>query len=154
MKVLPIGLGLAGIALLGFAIGLGIWAGMPPNPLTTLLILVGQAMVLPKLVYLLLFGQVIWIAVLGLGVLKGRSEPDTTALTILSFAPPGLGLAATLLSCLYVHVAMENTHTTELRVVAPSLAEALAPFAIGLLVGAAAAMLRVKAVDRPKPASA
>ena len=141
MKVLPIVLGLAGIALLGSAIGLGIWAGMPANPLTTLGILTGQAGSISKLVYLILAAQAVWIAVLA--VRRGSGD-DPTVLTILTFVPPGLGLAAALLAGLSIRIAMTQTHTTELIVIAPGVAEAMTILAVGLLVGAAAAALKVR----------
>ena len=147
MRVLPIGLGLAGIALLSSAIGLAIWAGMPSNPLTTLGILTGQAGPISKLVFVLLIAQAIGIAVLAVRAATGRGSSDPTALTILSFVPPGLGLAATLFGGLAIRVAVERTHTTELVVVAPSLAEVMTPLAFGLLVGTAAAALRARQVQ-------
>ncbi len=60
--------------LLVGAIGLGIWAGMPANPLTTFGFLVLSAGPLTKLTYLLLTGLGIRIAVLAAtGLAKGRS---------------------------------------------------------------------------------
>ncbi|MBO9559051.1 MAG: hypothetical protein J7515_10750 [Caulobacter sp.] len=144
MKSLPWSLGLAGGALLVGAVGLGIWAGMPANPLTTLGLLVLSAGALTKLIYLVLIGLAIWIAALGVACLtKGRAD-DPSLLSTLSLLPPGLGLAATLFSALSIARAMQATHTTELIVIAPSLAEALAPLAVGLLLGALAATLRAR----------
>ena len=151
MKVLPIVLGLAGIALLGSAIGLAIWAGMPANPLTTLGILTWQTGAISKFVYLILAAQAAWIAVLA--VRRGSGD-DPTVVTILTFVPPGLGLAAALLAGLSIRIAMAQTHATELIVIAPSLAEAMTILAIGLLVGAAAAALNARSATEAGQAPA
>ncbi len=144
MKSLPWILGVTGGVVLAGALGLGIWAGMPANPLTTFGILVLSAGILTKMVYLGLVGLAIWIAALGVACLtKGRAD-DPSALAILSFLPPGLGLSATLLAALSIARAMQATHTTELVVIAPSLAEALAPLGVGLMLGAAPVALRLR----------
>ncbi len=65
-------------------------------------------------------------------------------MTILSLLPPGLGLISTLLTALAILQAMRNTNTSDLFVIAPGVAEALAPLAVGLLLGAAAAALRAR----------
>ncbi|KQY35582.1 hypothetical protein ASD38_03215 [Caulobacter sp. Root487D2Y] len=144
MKIAPIVLGVGGALLLVGAIGLGIWAGMPANPLATLGILVLSAGALTKLVYLVLFGLGIWIAILGATSLaKGRSG-DPSLLSVLTLLPPGLGLLATLLTGLSIVRAMQNTHTSDLFVIAPSLAEALAPLGVGLLLGAVPAALKAR----------
>jgi hypothetical protein len=154
MKVLPWVLGVAGIALLASAIGLGIWAGMPANPLATLWILISQGSALSKLVYLLMVGLAIW-----LGLASRSASVATSIFTVLVFLPLGLGLAATLLAGLSVRMAMVETHTTDLMVIAPSLADALTPLAVGLLLAAAAAAARRKsspsggaAISPPDPA--
>jgi hypothetical protein len=144
MKNAPVVLGSSGALLLVGAIGLGIWAGMPANPLATFGLLVLSAAPLTKLIYLLLTGLGIWIAVLGVASLaKGRSDAPS-ALSILSLAPPGLGLAATLLTALSIVRAMQATNTSDLFVIAPSVAEALAPLGVGLLLGAVAAALKAR----------
>ena len=144
MKIAPVVLGVGGALVLVGAIGLGIWAGMPANPLATFGILVLSAGPLTKLVYLLLTGLGIWIAVLGVTSLaKGRSG-DPSLLSILSLLPPGAGLLATLLTGLAIVRAMRNTNTSDLFVIAPGLAEALAPLGVGLLLGAVAAALKAR----------
>lgn len=149
MKIAPIVLALLGAFLLVLAIALGIWAGMPANPLATLKILVLSSGPFAKLAYLLLTVLGIWITILIVAwFAKGRRSSDPSALALLSLAPPGLGLAATLMTAVSVVTAMQRTRTTELMVVAPSLAEALAPLAIGLLLGAAAAALKARAAAR------
>lgn len=143
MKVMAIVLGVAGAALLVFAIGLGAWAGMPANPLTILGILLGQASSVSKLVLILLAIQAIVILIIGVPRLtKPKGDGDRSVLALFSFVPPGLGLAASLLAGLSVMIAMQQTHTTSLMVIAPSLAEALTPLALGLLIGALAATLQ------------
>jgi len=145
MKVAPVVLGLSGVTILVVAIGLGIWAGMPANPLATLAILVLQAGALAKLFYLLLTGLGIWIAVLGVSVLtKGRSG-DPSLPGILALLSMGLGLLATLLAGISIGRAMQQTNTSDLMVIAPSLAEALTPLAIGLLLGAFATACQARA---------
>jgi hypothetical protein len=146
MKIAPVVLALLGAFLLVLAIALGIWAGMPANPLATLKILVLSSGPFAKLAYLVLTFLGIWIAILVVAwFAKGRRSSDPSALALLSLAPPGAGLAATLMTALSIGRVMQQTHTTELMVIAPSLAEALAPLAIGLLLGAAAAVLKAKA---------
>lgn len=149
MKALPWVLGVAGAGLLVTAVGLGIWAGMPANPLATLWILISQAGPLSKLAYLLLTGVAIWI-----GLLAPRPSRDPSALMVLGLLAPGLGLAASLMAGLTIRIVMVQTHTTELMVIAPSLAEALAPFSIGLLLGAVALALKAKAATGAEPAPA
>ena len=144
MKIAPVVLGLGGALLLVGATGLGIWAGMPANPLTTFGILVLSAGPMVKLAYLLLTGLAIWLAVLGVTSLaKGRAE-NPSALSILSLAPPGVGLLATLYTVLVILRVMQDTHTSDLIVIAPSLAEALAPLGVGLLLGAVATTLKAR----------
>jgi len=144
MKIAPVVLGVGGVLVLAGAIGLGTWAGMPANPLATFGILVLSAGPLTKLVYLLLTGLGIWIAALCVASLaKGRSD-DPSLLSILSLLPPGLGLLSTLLTGLAIVQAMRNTNTRDLFVIAPGVAEALAPLGVGLLLGAVAAVLRTR----------
>lgn len=143
MKIVAIVLGLAGAGLLVFAIVLGIWAGMPANPLTTLGILTVQTSSVSKLALMLLAMQAIVILITAVPrLIKRQSEGDGSLLTVFSLVAPGLGLAASLLAGLSVLIAMQQTHTTNLMVIAPSLAEATTPLALGLLVGALAAALR------------
>jgi hypothetical protein len=143
MKVAAIVLGASGAGLLVFAVALGIWAGMPANPLTTLGILLGQASSVTKLVLLLLAIQAIVILIVAVPrLIKPERDGDRSLLTAFSFVPPGLGLAASLLAGLSVLIAMQQANTTNLTVIAPSLAEAMTPLALGLLVGALAATLR------------
>jgi hypothetical protein len=145
MKIAPTALGVGGAVFLVGAIGLGIWAGMPANPLATLGILVLSAGPLTKLVYLLLTGLGICIAVLGvMSLAKGRTS-DPSLLSLLSLLPPGAGLFATLLTTLSIVRAMQATHTRDLFVIAPGLAEALAPLGVGFLLGAVAAALKARA---------
>jgi hypothetical protein len=142
MKIAPVALGVGGALLLAGAIGLGIWAGMPANPLATLGILVLSAGPLTKLAYLLLTGLGVWIAVLGVTSLARGRTGDPSLLSVLSLLPPGVGLFATLLTTLSIARAMQATQTSDLFVIAPGLAEALAPLGVGLLLGAVAAALK------------
>jgi len=143
MKVAAIVLGVSGAALLVFAIALGAWAGMPANPLTMMGILLGQASPVTKLVLILLAVQAVVILIVGVSrLIKTTRDADPTLLTVFSLLPPALGLATSLLAGLSVVIAVQQTHTTSLMVVAPSLAEAMTPLALGLLVGALAATLR------------
>jgi hypothetical protein len=144
MKIAPVALGVGGALLLAGAIGLGIWAGMPANPLATLGILVLSAGPLTKLAYLLLTGLGVWIAVLGVTSLARGRTGDPSLLSVLSLLPLGVGLFATLLTTLSIARAMQATQTSDLFVIAPSLAEALAPLGVGLLLGAVAAALKAR----------
>jgi len=132
MKIGAIVLGLSGAVLLAGAAGLAIWAGMG-SPLVTLYILISEASAVSKLVYLVMLGLAVWLAIVGT-----RREPDRSMLIVLGLIPPGLGLAATLIAVLSVWIAMQQTHVTALFVIAPTLAEGLTPLAFGLLLGGAA----------------
>ena len=142
MRILPWAFGVAGVLLLGLAIGLGIWAGMPANPLTALGLIVGYSGAFSKLFYPFLAGLAIWVLVLVALRLAGRPLKDQSLPTILSLVPPAIGLAVLLLTGLTILRVSAQTHTTDLVVIAPSLAEAITPFAFGLLIGAVAATLK------------
>jgi hypothetical protein len=66
----------------------------------------------------------------------------------------GLAFAAliTLQRLSVIRMAMERTRTTNLQVIAPSLAESLVPFALALLIAAIAAW-KVASVRKPSPAA-
>lgn len=132
MKIGAIVLGFSGALLLAGAMGLAIWAGMG-NPLATLWILITEAGAISKLVYLVMLGFAIWLA-----IVATRGAPDRSMLIVLGLIPPGLGLAATLIAGLSVWIAMQQTHVTALFIIAPALAESLTPLAFGLLLGGAA----------------
>lgn len=142
MKIWPWALGVAGVLSLGLALGLAIWAGMPPNPLTALGLIISYSGAFSKLGYPLLAILAIWLLVLVALWLAGRPPKDPSLLTVLTLAPMGIGLAVCLLTSLATVRAMAETHTTRLIVIAPSLAEALTPLAFGLLIGAVAATIR------------
>lgn len=141
MKATAIILGLGGILLVLSAIALGAWAGMPANPLAVLGILLSQAGPLAKLVLLWLAVLAVVIAIMGAARrARGGRSGNRSRLTVLSVMAPGLGLASTVLSCLTIRGLMERTGVSDLRIIAPSLAEAIMPLGLGLLVGAAAAL--------------
>lgn len=142
MRILPWTFGVVGVLLLSLAIGLGIWAGMPANPLTALGLIVGYSGALSKLCYPLLAGLAIWALVLVALRLAGRTLKDQSLLTILSLVPPAIGLSVSFLTGLTILRVAAQTHTTDLVVIAPSLAEAITPLAFGLLIGAVAATLK------------
>ncbi|MDR7118588.1 hypothetical protein [Caulobacter sp. BE254] len=148
MRILPWAFGAAGMLLLGLAIGLGIWAGMPANPLTALRLIVGYSGALSKLCYPLLAGLAIWTLVLVALRLAGRPLKDLSLLTILSLVPPAIGLVVLLLTGLIILRVAAQTHTTDLIVIAPGLAEAITPFAFGLIIGAVAATLKAAPTGR------
>ncbi|PTS88166.1 MULTISPECIES: hypothetical protein [unclassified Caulobacter] len=145
MKVAAVAFSVLGTGLLGFAYGLAVWAGMPANPLATLGMLLGYSGALIKLALMVLGLQL--IAILAVAVprlLKPSVDPDRSLLTVFSFLPPGVGLAASLLDGLTILNVMQRTNTTSLMVIAPSLAEAIMPLALGLLIGALAAVALVR----------
>ena len=83
----------------------------------------------------------------------GRSGgADRGALIGVSLAGVGLGLLATAFGFMTIWIVMKRTHTTHLRVVAPSAAEDLMPIAMGLTIAAICGLGIL--FGRPKPRSA
>jgi hypothetical protein len=67
------------------------------------------------------------------------SDSRSSAMAVFAWTGPLLGLAGALFYAMIIWVAVQRTHITRFVVVAPSLAEAMLPLALGLLVGALAA---------------
>ncbi len=78
------------------------------------------------------------VIVLGLIGLARPAQPVSPFLTFMSWGGPLLGLLAGLREGSVIWFAVQMTHTTNFRVVAPSIVEALAMPAIGLVAGALA----------------
>lgn len=141
MKLLAIVLSLLGLALLCTAVALAQWAYMRGGPAALLWSLFldlppsSKVLAIPLLIYAPI------VLILGCAQLRkgGESGPSSTLLT-LSVVPVGAGLMVAALQGLNVYIAVERTHTTNLRVIAPSVAEAVLLIALGLLAGAAAAI--------------
>jgi hypothetical protein len=78
------------------------------------------------------------VLVLGLMSLAKRAAPAAPFLAFMTWGGPLLGLLAGLREGSVIWFAVQMTHTTNFRVVAPSIVEALAMPAIGLVAGALA----------------
>jgi hypothetical protein len=79
------------------------------------------------------------VIVLGLvGLAKPAAQATSPFLAFMSWGGPLLGLLAGLREGSVIWFTVQMTHTTHFRVVAPTLVEALAMPAIGLLAGALA----------------
>ncbi len=132
----------AGLMLL--VIALTLWlcqvAGMPVRFLYLDSFIVVQA------VEIFLVLGLILIAVLP----NGRGQLSGLLKAMLWFEL-GFSILASLYGLMSVQAGMAATHTTNLRVIAPGLAESLVPLAIGLLIATVAAW-KVASARKPSPA--
>lgn len=104
-----------------------------------LLRLVLDAHPLPKtgMIYLLIL--IPMIVGLGIGgsagsiVYNAKKSRIPRILMVIGATAAGVGFLLSLLNWLNIGIAIENTHTTSFRVVAPSLASSLMPLGIGLV---------------------
>ena len=132
MKTIGLLLGLAGIAVFGAIAWLASYAGYL-NPVGLVL----DSLALAKQIDVSLMGLLIVILVGGATARSSMSD----FLRVVGWVAPGLGILGTAHSGAAVLIAMEHTHLTRLMVTAPSIAEALAPVALGLMVGGLALLL-------------
>jgi hypothetical protein len=130
---------LALAALAGVAIGLLIWtdryAGVPLG----LWIYVFAS--LTSQIFDILLALMLAVA-LAIGLVRlagGRGGQPSPVLNFLSWGGPLFGLLAGAREGSIIWVAIQMTHTTSFRVVAPTVAEALLMPVLGLLAGAVAA---------------
>lgn len=139
MKLLPLALGAA--ALLAFAAIIGLAAYSEILQYLPSLFL--DAFLITKL------AVVVLLALLGLvALLPNRSGQAGGILTIMGLLAAGFGLMATLLAASNIMRAVAETGTRDLKVLGPSLAEALMPLAVGLL---AAFLATARAGGRTAP---
>lgn len=107
-----------------------------------------DAFVLTKMIEMLLLLGLVPVAVVPNG--KGQTSGFLKVALWLSLA---LGALATLQSVLNTWGAVQRTHTNNLQVVAPSLAEGLVPLGLGLLIAAIAAWKVASAKPRSPAAN-
>jgi len=125
--------------LAAIAFGLMIWmaryAGVPAGAW-----IFAASSLTSKLFDLLLAMMLAVVFVVGLVRLAGRrGAEESGVLRLLSWVGPLFGLLAGAREGSIIWVAVQMTHTTSFRVVAPSVAEALLMPMLGLLAGALAA---------------
>jgi hypothetical protein len=144
MKFAPVAFGLSGLLALITAYGLGVWAGMPVNPLTMVSILASHGGFVTRMTIVLLIGLGLWIMVLGALIFAKGRIGDTSLLSTLSLLPPGLGVVSMLLTGLAVFQGIQRTNTSDLFLIAPGLVEPITPLGFGLLLGAIATWLRAR----------
>lgn len=110
----------------------------------------------PTLKVALLLIAIVGVAALAVGApqLK-KAEADGSLLWSLAIGAPALGLLAATRQGLIIRQAMTITHTTNLKVIAPSLAEAALVAGAGLMVGAlGATLIAAIAMQRARSAAA
>lgn len=139
MKPFPLALGV--LTLTGFAAIIGLWL-YSTMPITTLLYVFVDAELITKMVDML----VMLMLAGALFLPKGRRGE---LLMIVGWLALGLGLLGTLFKASMIMRAIQMTGTTNLRVIAPGLAEGLLPVTLGLLTMTIAA---VRAGKRPAEA--
>lgn len=134
MKPLPLVLAFLTVAAGAAIVGLAGLAGVP------LVDLFPDAGLMTMLATVLLVLILIAAVIIGL---VSRRAPDagqegSFMLKLIIWIAVLLGALATAQALVFVQINVAQTHTTNLKVVAPSLAEALIPLTIGLLAGAIA----------------
>ena len=137
MKPVPLALGAATLAALAAIVGVAAYSEI----LQYLPFLFLDANLITKLATFLL------LAVLGLvTLLPNRSGQASGVLSIMAMLAIGFGLLATLYDASNIARAVAATGTNDLKVLGPSLAEALMPLTVGLL---AATVATARAGKRP-----
>jgi hypothetical protein len=124
-------------ATLAAAIGIATYAEIPGNPIQMLGFLledIGPFGAIGKLVGLLVLAVVLVRTPLGLF----RKPKRSRLLAVCSLAAPFAGLMSAAQAALAAHEAMIRLRVTDMRIPAPSFAEALAILGVTLLIGAAA----------------
>ena len=94
-----------------------------------------------KIAMFLIVGLGVTTLTLGPPQIRKGADGDGSQLRWLAIGATALGLLAAARQGLIIRQAMAETHTTNLQVIAPSLAEAALVAAAGLMVGALAATL-------------
>ncbi|WGM37897.1 hypothetical protein [Caulobacter sp. NIBR1757] len=126
MKPLALALGAATVAAFAAIVGLAVYS----ETLQFLPSLLYDADLITKMATFLL------LAVLGLAaLLPNRSGQASGFLSIMAMLAIGFGLLATLYDASHIARAVAETGTNDLKVLGPSLAEALMPLTVGLLAG-------------------
>jgi len=142
----------AGVLVLASIIRLAAWSGVPGDPLGVLGSLFANATTLTRLMIVIVGFCAMAGLALGLIALLGQPSADLRLmLTILSLAPAAAGLLSAAFGLLIVRQAAAESNTTNLMVVAPGIAEALAPFGLGLLAGLFAAVPNAVLAKRGVP---
>ena len=148
MKGIAIGFGLAGVLLLGGAVLLASWAGLPGG-LGVLGLLFMDADPIVKLVMMLLGPTCLAVLVMGaVELVRNPPRGPSDGLGVLAYTAAGAGLLAALYGSINIYLAVMATGTRNLKVVAPSVSEMMLAAGLGLLVGAVAAALNAAAASR------
>jgi hypothetical protein len=134
---------LAAIAV-GYVVALANWLHIP------LAAVIPNALFVIKLFFPILLLAGLVVLVMGaLQLVKGRRADASPFLTIMTFLAPLAGLAPAAYGLMVTKIVIDQTHTTNFRVYAPSIVEALMPLALGLSIGAVAGLSNILA----RPAS-
>jgi hypothetical protein len=96
------------------------------------------------IVVLLLVPVLLVILVLGWVHRRSAASGRSVVLTILMWLSLALGALASLHDLMMIWMAVQMTHTTNFKVVAPGLSSALLPLAFGLLTATLAAALNLR----------
>ncbi|MDQ0466264.1 hypothetical protein QO010_004057 [Caulobacter ginsengisoli] len=144
MKILSIVF--AGLTLV--VAGLVFWLSKVAGGGLSLLDLFLDAFAVVKLTLILL----VPVLILAVFLPNGRGQAGGV-LKVLMWSALGLAALVTAERVLNIQNAVQRTHTTNLQVVAPSLAESLMPLVLGLLIAAIAAW-KIASARPPSPAPA
>ncbi len=132
MWVILAALGVAGI------FGLMRYAGWDAPPWA----LFPNATYVVKLTDMLLVAMFVLVALVGLIELgTSKNARGSQFLTVMVLVAVGFGVLAAVYTASHVSLAIQNSHTTNMRVVAPGVAEGLLPLTLGFIIAAVASIL-------------
>jgi hypothetical protein len=122
------------------------YAGMPGFPV---LQLYSQASSITKLMTTTLLLGLAATIVLGVIRMAGMKGVDRGLFIGLLWGGVGAGLLTSAYSFLVINMIIERTHTTNMRVAAPSAAEALLPISVGMTIAAVCGLVIAFTADKP-----
>lgn len=151
MRGLALIMGVGGLALVVAAVGLAIWAYVPGDPLSIIGTLLADADPIAKVALFLVVGCLAAITVVGGSTLFRSSRGSSDGLMVLGWIAPGVGVLAAIYGGLNIRTAVVRTNTTNLMVIAPSVAEVILIAGISLLVGGLALGINAILAARARP---
>jgi hypothetical protein len=141
MKLIALLLTALAVAASVATVEIAFYAGMKPSGLSHLFL---DSMPTTQLADMLLGLGVAVMVVLGPILLATDRRGDGAGfLGAMAWIGPLLGVVVCLYETMHIWIAVVRTHTTNFRVVAPSVSEALLPLSLGLVAGAMAALWRL-----------
>jgi hypothetical protein len=136
MRGVALILAVGGLGLVIAAVALARWAQVPGDPFAVIGMLLLDADPIAKLALLVILGSLAFVVVSGGSALVRPQGGPSDGLVILGWIAAGLGVLTGLYGGMNIRAAMVRTNTTNLMVIAPSVAEVMLIAGIGLFVGA------------------